>query len=211
MLGYDYGERAPDVLTDIDVTRVARPWEPKVPFEPETIKIASVTNHFEDHEEVHFVSEHVKRQALPHEEGAYSNAVFALDWLPNWFKTYEHNAYYHVLRLVPETYPYRWDDIRAATHEMFRSLEGLEPNERAAAKQAYDWYGQARRDRLDLEWTFKMLMEPLGMAGKYQAFGEMMHWILHDDTQTDVLDFIRDVATAYRKFGRSCTDLPGSK
>ena len=261
MMGPEHPVNVPDMLADVDVVQVARPWEPKVPFQPETIKTLSPMAVFEDHEVASAVQDHIRRQALPHEEGAYSNAVFALDWLPNWFKTYEHNRFNQVLRLVPDSYPYRWDDIRSATYCFIDKVKSAEQNELDAAdklwpagiqKQAYDWYvtsakhdpleaipadiaqdyrswlvqldqaaaeipaetededGRTRRDRLDLEWTFKMFMDPLGMAGHYGAFGETMHWLLHDETATDVPDFIRDVGAAYLKFQRSCTDLRGS-
>lgn len=184
----DISGKVPVPLQDMTHETMAKPWEPRLPFDPltyATFKAQDYSN------EVQAAQEQVLRQALPHEPYAISPySDFVIDWLPNWRQRYltmrredkRIGTRSGVIRNVPDTYPWRWADVREAIEAYFSMYRFEYPDEREdqnevntrhflwpedLAGQARAWYTRA------LQHDFLDRIEP-EVAAEYRAWLEQL-------------------------------------
>lgn len=119
------------------------PYEPKLPFEPTIYpSFRPPPEDTHDYEKVYQALEQTLATPLPDDPLAIESPVFVLDWLPNWYPEFLRNRAEigpsvgsMVLCNVPQSYPWRWIEIREAAAR----LVYFEPEECLCDPKAFEF------------------------------------------------------------------------
>lgn len=183
--------KVPQSLQGFADTLSARSWEPRLPFQPIAYHTFLPADDHDDYEAVRAAQDEALSHALPHEDQAIRSIQFVLGWLPNWhamFLAERHSTIYRRgdLRNVPESYPWRWADIREATegffsHSLFRRIK--EPDEAQAKAHAYLWQQDTVEDVR--RWYARSLEHDFLDRIPTDIAGEFRSWLVNLDGARD--------------------------
>lgn len=134
-----------ELFKGIDVQHGGTNHEPRIAFDPVVLGVhdAPIPADLdrEGYDRLQNAQSALYTMAMPHEEQAFPYHRFVLDWLPNWWRGYSEGASGSrrqsdaaPLRRVPDSYPFRWSDIREATRALGERLERLDRDEQEAVE-----------------------------------------------------------------------------